>query len=103
MNGLSVEKGAEIWIDHLKKLGPKFDWGKLDQLLLCLEDLNGSRPDLDIEYVRNIRGAADYTEHNGAEADSWHWHAHEIVKGTYPLERLPAHVRESAKKLYYDR
>jgi hypothetical protein len=36
------------------------------------------------------------------EGDAWYWHIASIVKGEYPLDKLPEHVREVAKELYYD-
>ena len=38
----------------------------------------------------------------GADIDkSWHFHYGAISRGDYPLDELPAHVRELAKRLYY--
>ncbi len=37
------------------------------------------------------------------ETDSWRWYYYEIAAGAWPLEKLPDHVRDLAKKLYYDK
>lgn len=34
--------------------------------------------------------------------ETWRWHAHEVATGKYPLEKLPDHVRDLAKTLYYN-
>ncbi|GEM_PF-3226086 len=34
---------------------------------------------------------------------SWRWHWTNITSGVYPLEKLPEHVRDIAKALYYNK
>lgn len=35
--------------------------------------------------------------------DHWIWNLDAVARGEYPIEKLPAHVRDLAKELYYDR
>ncbi len=34
-------------------------------------------------------------------ASTWLYHARAISRGEYPLKKLPEHVRELARELYY--
>lgn len=43
-----------------------------------------------------------YTEDEPFEDDSWRWHWSGVATGKYPLEKLPDHVRDLAKTLYYN-
>ncbi len=33
--------------------------------------------------------------------EKWWWHLNKIVKGEYPIERLPEHLREIYRERYY--
>ena len=52
-----------------------------------------------------IKVMADLEKHNYEEyvfkGCSWRWHWAEIIRGEYPLEKLPDHVRDLAQVLYY--
>lgn len=58
----------------------------------------------DIRYINNGNFFAEVINEDNClieENDRWYWHIAEIIKGEYPLEKLPEHVRDSAQKLYY--
>ena len=58
----------------------------------------------DIRYITNGAFFAEWVNEEYMYVENheeWYWHIAEIVKGAYPLEKLPMHVRDSAYKLYY--
>ena len=75
-------------------------------LLYGLMEANGKYPEYDIEYLEtfDIEALVNYTWSYYYENDldkSWHFFVYNIKEGTYPLERLPLHVRDILKKRYY--
>ena len=80
-------------------------------------EANGKYPEYDIEYLEtfDIEALLDYTMGFSAERNmgygekgvlekySWHFFVYNIKEGTYPLERLPLHVRDILKERYYDK
>ena len=59
---------------------------------------------LDRRYLETVRYVGEELERTviypTSEA-SWWWHAQAISRGKYPLDKLPEHVRELARELYY--
>lgn len=56
----------------------------------------------DIRYLKNGKMFAEWlTEDDLDLGKYWYWYIADIVKGIYPLEKLPDHVRDIAKNLYY--
>jgi len=51
--------------------------------------------------VRYIGEELEWTRITVTAEASWWWRAQDIARGEYPLERLPEHVRELARELYY--
>jgi len=56
--------------------------------------------ELHSEYIRNLVHIVAYTE-NVRDEPEWPYRAKEILAGKFPLEKLPVHVRELARQLYY--
>ena len=54
-----------------------------------------------LEVVKYIGEELERTQIYPTSASSWWWHAQAIARGEYPLEKLPEHVRELARELYY--
>lgn len=57
------------------------------------------------EYIRNLQYIYPIIEKNFhiTEEMEWPYHAKSIFDGKYPLEKLPNHLRNLAKKLYYQK
>ncbi|EKR98420.1 hypothetical protein LEP1GSC125_1846 [Leptospira mayottensis 200901122] len=70
-------------------------------LVEMMDDLDGQYPEFDQGLIRkaenlsHLFGGMDLTE------SSWRFYLNEISSGKFPLEKLPEHVREIAKELYY--
>jgi|YNPMSStandDraft_1061717.scaffolds.fasta_scaffold17404_3 hypothetical protein len=59
----------------------------------------------DIRYIKNGMVFAEWVIEDNClieESDPWYWHIAKIVKGEYPLELIPEHVRNIARQLYYE-
>lgn len=63
------------------------------------------QPDVDILLVSNLPELISHNYDIFREFDnpSWHWFWQEIADGEYPLKKLPEHVRDLAKTLYYNK
>jgi hypothetical protein len=59
--------------------------------------------ELDQYLVENLGKLSEAGCFGGFKEDSWRYQISWIVEGEYPIEKLPDHVRELAKELYYDR
>jgi len=59
--------------------------------------------ELDRYLVENFGKLSEAGCGGGFEEDSWRYQIDWIVEGEYPLEKLPDHVRDIARELYYDR
>ncbi|WP_061219118.1 hypothetical protein [Leptospira weilii] len=87
----------------LKLLETVEDGGVEEQemLISIIDEANGKFEECDVNLVRkfssliHLFGGMDLTE------SSWRFFPLEIASGKYPLEKLPEHVREIAKELYY--
>jgi uncharacterized protein YgfB (UPF0149 family) len=55
----------------------------------------------DIVLVKNMEGLKE-SLCVGTADQSWRAQTFDISEGEYPLEKLPKHVREIARELYYD-
>ena len=53
--------------------------------------------------VRYIGEELERTQINATSEAPWWWHALAIASGDFPLDKLPEHVRETARELYYGR
>lgn len=75
--------------------------------LMIRDDFTVNDEQLILDDIRLIRNAEIFAEYINEENylieddDRWYWHIASIVKGEYPLEKLPEHVRDIAAKLYY--
>jgi len=61
---------------------------------------------LDVRYLGTLRYVGEEMERDTGQPtaeEPWWYHAQAIARGVYPLEKLPEHVREPARKLYYDK
>ncbi len=56
---------------------------------------------LDAKIIRLARELGEIESDSGEE--HWVWNLDAVARGEYPIEKLPAHVRDLAKELYYDR
>jgi predicted nucleotide-binding protein (sugar kinase/HSP70/actin superfamily) len=61
---------------------------------------------LDVRYLGTLRYVGEEMERDSCGPTSeepWWCHARAIARGEYPLQKLPEHVREPARKLYYEK
>jgi hypothetical protein len=58
--------------------------------------------EIDIVLIRNMRGLSEHSCF-GTLDESWRWQTGVISRGKYPLKKLPLHVREIARELYYNK
>lgn len=79
----------------------EWECGEVSAIIDFLETLDGYSQEADQLYIKNldqfiyvISGYEDIKPH-------WVHQAKPIFEGKYPLEKLPEHVRELAKELYY--
>ncbi|MFA5518902.1 MAG: hypothetical protein WDA74_06580 [Spirochaetota bacterium] len=56
--------------------------------------------DIDIVLIKNMEGLKE-SLCIGTFDQSWRAQTGDIAEGKYPLEKLPDHVREIARELYY--
>lgn len=47
-------------------------------------------------------GNSEKVREECAKQAQWQYQMHTIVEGTFPLEKLPEHVRDIARELYYE-
>ncbi len=69
-------------------------------------EITSAMMEIDREIVIRAGEIAEVIHGFGDEPDPeehWAWNIDRIALGTFPLERIPAHVRDLAKELYYDR
>ena len=61
--------------------------------------------EIDSEIIRQAGALGNFIFDEGhyddEMKDHWVWNPGMIARGKYPLEKLPDHVREIARKLYY--
>lgn len=101
-------KKEEVTLRVVKRVGNgDFLETEFADILMHLDKIisfNGMYLEIDIEFVKGIKHFLDFINIYEAFPDS-HWveHAQSIYEGKYPLEKLPEHVRELAKELYYER
>jgi len=99
------------WIECAEEEDLKYE---VSGLLSCRDDiaeaLGAEIPEdlaiLDVRYLGTLRYVGEEMERDscGPTAEEpWWCHARAICRGEYPLEKLPEHVREPARKLYYDK
>lgn len=96
----------EVTLKTIKQVGSgDFRGIEFAEILMHLDIVikyNGKFPEIDIEFVKGIEHFLDFINVFEAFPDShWVYHAQSIYDGKYPLEKLPDHVREFAKELYY--
>jgi len=88
-----LEEG-EGYVDYYEFLGPIIHSSRYpDQF-----------PELDRKIVQCAKALApNFAREDYATLDKepWPWHTEAISQGKFPLEKLPEHVRELAKELYY--
>lgn len=100
MNRSEREKTAVGWVEHFIQF-PHTEGPEIWHAIASLDKLNGRIPELEREFIKLLKNAAPVTVEELTTWSSWRWHAHEIIKGAYPLENLPAHVRDLAREMYY--
>lgn len=92
------------WLNDLKMSDSAIFFQETYTMMLALEEINDIECDqLYVQKAREVvhqlgKSVREYYK----EEDGWHWQIHGIADGTFPLEKLPEHVRELAKELYYD-
>ena len=99
---MTTKESIKFTLESLRKFGSsdwedtfKNDLGGLDQ-----ENDKAA----DIFLIENAAEFDSYDMFIGAtDDDGWRWHYIDIVTGDYPLEKLPTHVRDIARRLYYDK
>lgn len=93
-----------ITYDLLKRQLETIEMGSVEEQEMCaeiLDDLDGKYPEFDQNYITHLNelkhlfGGCDLSD------ESWRFFCKDIAEGKYPLEKLPDHVREQAKELYY--
>lgn len=78
----------------------EYDSAYFPNLIYDMDQLNDE--ELDIILVRNAAGLRDH-HCFGQTNQSWRKQIADGADGIFPLETLPAHVRDLARELYYDR
>lgn len=91
------------WAKWANGTGPVEDWMSIDALRdrVESEDLE-SDADVQAADILFIE-AVDTIQHviSLHDQERWWYYPDEIAEGKYPLEKLPVHVRDKAKELYY--
>jgi len=88
---------------HIKETLIDIAAGKEEEALfyVCLRDMDElNDEELDIILVEHMKDLAERLC-VGTFDQSWRAQSGDIAEGEYPLEKLPAHVREIARELYY--
>ncbi len=88
---------------HIKETLIDIAAGKEEEALfyVCLRDMDElNDEELDIILIKNMAELARKLC-VGTMDQSWRAQSGDIAEGEYPLEKLPAHVREIARELYY--
>ncbi len=70
-----------------------------DNMLPDMDELDDK--EIDVVLVKNMKSLEERLC-CGTFDDSWRGQVYDISHGNFPLEKLPEHVRELAKDLYYD-
>ncbi|EMO79234.1 hypothetical protein LEP1GSC126_2883 [Leptospira kirschneri str. 200801774] len=73
-----------------------------EMIVEILEDLQGKFPEVDQVLVRKFKALDHLFGGSDLSESSWRFFPLEVSTGKFPLENLPDHVREIAKKLYYE-
>ncbi len=76
------------------------DQSIFDNMLPDMDELNDK--EIDIALIHNMKGLR-VNQCDGLVDSSWRGHVYDIADGEYPLEKLPEHVRELARELYYEK
>ncbi|EKO32764.1 hypothetical protein [Leptospira santarosai] len=72
-----------------------------EMLIEFLEDFDEQYFEFDRELIRKAKNLSHLFGGQDLSKSSWRFYLKEISSGTFPLEKLPEHVREIAKELYY--
>ncbi|MDI7157196.1 hypothetical protein QMM53_11670 [Leptospira santarosai] len=72
-----------------------------EMLVQILDELNGKFEDCDANLVRKFSALSHLFGGMDLSESSWRYFPNEVSSGKFPLEKLPEHVREIAKELYY--
>lgn len=82
------------------------DPGETEQIADMREDmqtrdlpLTDNIKSLDSEIIKHAGKVGNVV--NGYDEDFWAWNLDKVASGTFPIDNLPAHVRDLAKELYY--
>ncbi|MCB1178780.1 MAG: hypothetical protein KDK36_14440 [Leptospiraceae bacterium] len=88
-------------LQNRKKNDPGEDIYEMIEMVVETSSYNISK--LHEEYIRNLSFVIPYIEKMYTLTDEleWPYHADSIFQGKYPLEKLPNHIRNLTKKLYY--
>lgn len=110
--GFDIDQKDYIWLlkDRLLYIGKQYDC-ETEQIADLREsyDLEGFEIDeeitsIDIEIIKRAMEIAEVIHGFGDEPDPeehWAWNIDRIARGEFPLERVPEHIRDLAKDLYY--
>ncbi len=110
--GMERDVYVDLLKDRLLYIGKQYD-SETEQIADMREDYDRAGFELidamvtiDREIITRAGEIAEVIHGFGDEPDPeehWAWNIDRIALGTFPLERIPAHVRDLAKELYYDR
>lgn len=56
----------------------------------------------DKNFIESVERIQSYTTIEERKNPEWFYHSKDILWGRYPLEKIPEHIRQLAKELYYD-
>ncbi|TAL31576.1 MAG: hypothetical protein EPN93_17425 [Spirochaetes bacterium] len=105
--GLPKETYIELLTDRIEYFGrqlPDEDFQIMDMRYAYDEEgyeVTGELVTLDEKIIRIAKELGAIESDNGEE--HWIWNLDAVARGAYPIEKLPTHVRDLAKELYYDR
>lgn len=91
------EAAGLIWIS---KQTPYYWSEDLSNDMFGYESRKELETDIALIYVMPALLKQGFEEWGSLES-SWRWRWKDITSGSYPLEKLPAHVRDIAQALYY--
>ena len=98
---MTLREQIEFDLNSLRKFGPGDFEDNFKLSLYEMDDANDKAADIFL--IENAQEFAD-TEvfaSSGQAVSSWRWYFWAIAEADYPLEKMPSHVRDIAKRLYY--
>ncbi len=103
MSDLSRTQWKTVAEDLIRDIDAGFplDHSEVTNLVDIITDLKGYYKDLDREYIKRAKQIGEHLDGDDVFGEDWPHFAPEIAAGTYPLEKLPEHIRDLAQELYY--